>query len=49
MITLDFLLYFLIGLQLIFKPNAYIKIQFVFCLLITLIDFNFHSHLLRLL
>ena len=48
MIAFLFLLYFMIGVQLIAMPNRFIKLQFVFCLFLTLACFNFHSHLLGL-
>ncbi|HRD69118.1 MAG TPA: DUF5993 family protein [Legionella sp.] len=47
MIILLFLLYFALGLQIAYKPNETIKLQFVFCLLLTLVSFNFHSHLIE--
>ncbi|WP_420324039.1 DUF5993 family protein [Legionella oakridgensis] len=49
MIALIFLFYFLIGIQIIFKPNSLIKLQFLFCLFLTMLSFNFHSHLLAYL
>ncbi|MFV0821403.1 DUF5993 family protein [Legionella micdadei] len=44
--TLLYLLYWLIGLQIVFKPNRFLKPQFLFCLLLTLFWFDFHGDLL---
>ena len=46
MLTLIFLLYFALGAQIIIKPNRFIKLQFIVCLFLTVLCFNFHSHLL---
>ncbi|HGD2642526.1 DUF5993 family protein [Legionella pneumophila] len=43
-----FLFYFIIGLQIIFKTNKTIILQFLFSLLLILISFNYHSHLVNL-
>ncbi|WP_425324432.1 DUF5993 family protein [Legionella worsleiensis] len=43
-----FLLYFFIGLQILFKPTKTIPIQFMLCLLLTCISFNYHSNLVPL-
>ncbi|WP_367274452.1 DUF5993 family protein [uncultured Legionella sp.] len=48
MMILLFLLYFLIGIQLLIKPNRSIPLQFLLCLILTLCSFNFHSHLVHL-
>lgn len=48
MIALLFLFYFAIGLQLLFKEYHFIKTQFVFGVCLTLLNFNFHSHLTSL-
>ncbi|WP_426769264.1 DUF5993 family protein [Pseudomonas aeruginosa] len=43
-----FLFYFIIGLQIIFKPNKTIILQFLFSLFLILISFNYHIHLVNL-
>ncbi|WP_423202565.1 DUF5993 family protein [Legionella londiniensis] len=43
--TLIFILYFAVGVQIIFKPNRYLRLQFLFCLFLTMLSFNYHSHL----
>lgn len=48
MMTLVFILYFIVGLQIVFKPNRFIKLQFLFCLFLTMMLFNYHSHLVRI-
>lgn len=48
MISLLFFLYFIVGLQIIFKPNRFIKLQFLFCLFLTMLLFNFHSHVVKI-
>ncbi|WP_415582882.1 DUF5993 family protein [Legionella worsleiensis] len=48
MMILLFLLYFFIGLQILFKPTKTIPIQFMLCLLLTCISFNYHSNLVPL-
>lgn len=49
MIAILFFLYFAIGVQITLKPNRYIKLQFMVCLILSLLSFNLHSHLLRFL
>ncbi|WP_370569077.1 DUF5993 family protein [Legionella sp. PL877] len=46
--TLLYIFYFIVGLQIVFKPNRFIKLQFLLCLFLTMLLFNFHSHLVRL-
>ncbi|WP_423202105.1 DUF5993 family protein [Legionella fairfieldensis] len=48
MMTLLYLFYFLVGLQIIFRPNRFITLQFLLCLFLTLFWFNYHSHLVHL-
>ncbi|HFD2238056.1 TPA: DUF5993 family protein [Legionella pneumophila] len=48
MMIVLFLLYFIIGLQILFKPNKTITLQFLFSLFLILISFNYHSHLVNL-
>ncbi|WP_420911427.1 DUF5993 family protein [Legionella norrlandica] len=48
MITVLFLLYFIIGLQILYKPNKTIIFQFFISFLLVLIVFNYHSHLVSL-
>ncbi|HFC9842898.1 DUF5993 family protein [Legionella pneumophila] len=48
MMIVLFLFYFIIGLQIIFKPNKTIILQFLFSLFLILISFNYHSHLVNL-
>ncbi len=45
-IFIVFILYFILGLQLILKPHRFIKIEFLCCLFLSLVMFNFHSALL---
>lgn len=47
MMTLLYLCYFAVGLQIVFKPNRFVKLQFLFCLLLTTFWFNYHSHLVH--
>lgn len=42
--TILYLLYFLLGLQIVFKPNGFIKLEFLTCLVLTAIWFNLHIH-----
>lgn len=49
LLALLFLFYFITGLQLIIKPNRFIKLQIIISLLLMTLIFNYHSHLLRLL
>ncbi len=49
MITIIFLLFFMIGIQLLFKPNQFIQLQFIFCLLLTVMEFNAHTFKLAIL
>jgi hypothetical protein len=49
LLALLFLLYFIIGLQLIIKPNRFIKLQMMISFLFTMLVFNYHSNLLSLL
>ncbi|WP_420795334.1 DUF5993 family protein [Legionella brunensis] len=46
--TLLYILYFIVGLQIVFKPNRFVKLQFLFCLFLTMMLFNYHSHLVRI-
>lgn len=48
MMILLFLLYFLIGIQILVKPNQTIPLQFLLCLFLSVCSFNFHSHLVPL-
>ncbi len=48
MMTLLYILYFIVGLQIVFKPNRFVKLQFLFCLFLTMMLFNYHSHLVRI-
>ncbi|CEK09582.1 DUF5993 family protein [Legionella hackeliae] len=48
MMTLLFFFYFIVGVQIVFKPNRFIKLQFLFCLFLTMMLFNVHSHLVRI-
>ena len=48
LITLLFIFYFMIGLQIVFKPNKTILSQYLIALLCTLYSFNYHSHLVNL-
>ncbi|MFC3908320.1 DUF5993 family protein [Legionella dresdenensis] len=48
MMALLFLLYFAVGVQIVFAPNRFILLQFLACLLLTLGCFNLHSHLVIL-
>ena len=45
MIAILFLLYFIVAAQLVFKPNHFIKLQFLACLFLTMLVFNYHSNL----
>lgn len=46
MIAIIFVLYFIIGIQIVFKPNRFVPLQFLFCLFLSMISFNIHSNLL---
>ncbi|WP_221034037.1 DUF5993 family protein [Legionella jordanis] len=46
--SLLYLFYFVVGLQILFRPNRLIKLQFLLCLFLTMLLFNYHSHLVRL-
>ncbi|SNV46175.1 Uncharacterised protein [Legionella lansingensis] len=48
MMTVLFLFYFIVGLQIVFKPNRFIKLQFLLCLFLTMLFFNYHSHLVQI-
>ncbi|WP_420844600.1 DUF5993 family protein [Legionella cardiaca] len=48
MMMLLFFLYFIVGLQIVFKPNRFITLQFLFCLFLTMLMFNYHSHFVRI-
>lgn len=46
MIAIIFFLYFIVGVQIVFKPNRLIKLQYLLCLFVSMLSFNLHSHLL---
>lgn len=46
MIAIVFLLYLLVGIQVVFKPNRFVPLQFLFCLFVSMLSFNLHSNLL---
>lgn len=48
MMALAFFLYLIVAMQVVYKPNVYIPLQLLICLLFTLYSFNFHSHLVHL-
>ena len=45
MMALIFLLFFLIGVQILLNKKCYIRMQLLGCLFITTLWFNYHSHL----
>ncbi|CEG58073.1 conserved protein of unknown function [Legionella fallonii LLAP-10] len=48
LIALLFVFYFIISLQIVFKPNKTILTQSLIVLLFALYSFNYHSHLVNL-
>ncbi|MCL9683281.1 DUF5993 family protein [Legionella maioricensis] len=46
--TLLLLFYFIISVQIVFRPNKTIPLQFLIALFFSLYSFNYHSHLVRL-
>ncbi len=48
LMTLLLLFYFMISLQIVFKPNKTIPLQFLVALFFSLYSFNYHSHLVSL-
>jgi hypothetical protein len=47
-ITILLLFYFIIGVQIAFKPNKTMQLQFLIAILGSLYCFNYHSHMVNL-